>query len=322
VNDNPNDKEDEHADKDDIVPLPSEEVEPTSTTDTHVNTTSITTLMSEWKKTVEGQWSSVQEEWSEERERLARARDEWEARARAVDSGLERMRGVQRGIVRAQEVLEGQLGAVLHQQAGKNHVGWANGDAMGHEHHNGAATTSTRGGLVTPPSPRSQSSDSGRHGRRRRRRSSGSENAARSRSSSASVAHGHEDQDVDSGVEMDAKASTADIDDAELSSTTLAEEEDDPAVAAILPITKSKLLGAAGVGSQSEKEDPEGTLATPESSIYKLDSSLGSDSSSVGKQLHPLSESTLSDTREEVDSFVRFFFPVAFSVFRFWDLVS
>jgi len=195
---------------------------------------------------------------------------------------------------------------VMHQQAGKNHVEWANGDATGHEHHHGAnaTTTNTHGGLVTPPSPRSQSSDSGRYARRRRRRrSSGSENGGRSRSSSASAAHGHEDVDADSGVEMDAKVRTMDIDDAELSSTTLAEEEDDPAVAAVLPIAEAQVLGGAGGAAQSGKEDPERSLATPESSVYKLDSSLGSDSYSVGKQLHPLSESTLSDTREELEGF-------------------
>jgi hypothetical protein len=109
--------------------------------------------------------------------------------------------------------------------------------------------------------------------------------------------------DVDSGVEMDVKARIMDIDDAELSSTTLAEEEDDPAVAAVLPIAEAKALGGSGVAAQSEKEDPERTLATPESSVYKLDSSLGSDSYSVGKQLHPLSESTLSDTLEELEGF-------------------
>jgi hypothetical protein len=37
-------------------------------------------MLAEWKKLVEGQWSHVQEEWEEERERLKKARDEWEAK--------------------------------------------------------------------------------------------------------------------------------------------------------------------------------------------------------------------------------------------------
>ena len=39
---------------------------------------SLTEMINEWKKGVEGKWTSVQEEWSVEKDRLRRARDEWE----------------------------------------------------------------------------------------------------------------------------------------------------------------------------------------------------------------------------------------------------
>ncbi|KAF5342727.1 hypothetical protein D9757_014481 [Collybiopsis confluens] len=65
----------------------------TSTNAGKPSSSSLTTLLLEWKKTVQGQWSSVQEEWAQERQRLLRAReewegkrDEWEDRLRALDS--------------------------------------------------------------------------------------------------------------------------------------------------------------------------------------------------------------------------------------------
>jgi hypothetical protein len=48
----------------------------------------LTQMLNEWKKSVEGQWSSVREEWASERERLASAREEWEAKAKVVESSL------------------------------------------------------------------------------------------------------------------------------------------------------------------------------------------------------------------------------------------
>ena len=263
------------------VPLP----EATTATNPSVDMPSITSLMSEWKKSVEGQWSSVQEEWSQERERLARAREEWEARARAVDSGLERMNGVQSSIVRAQEKLEVQLGAVIDHQGGtiKHNI-------------------TTNGGLATPPSPpRSQSSDSGKYARRRRRRRSSSSSASsslnaepRSRSISPSPSA---TANMDSGIDMPVN----DVDDAELSSTTLAEEDEDPAIAAVLPLAKT--FGAAG------NQEAERMLATPEPSVYKLDSSV----TSLDSHPHPLAESMLGGMPEEV----RYFFRL-WSVFLFY----
>jgi len=43
----------------------------------------------EWRKGEEGQWSSFREEWTQEREGLAKACDEFEFELRHVDSGLE-----------------------------------------------------------------------------------------------------------------------------------------------------------------------------------------------------------------------------------------
>jgi hypothetical protein len=48
----------------------------------------LTQMLNEWKKSVEGQWSSVREEWASERERLASAREEWEAKVKIVEFNL------------------------------------------------------------------------------------------------------------------------------------------------------------------------------------------------------------------------------------------
>ena len=48
---------------------------------------SLVDMMTEWKKSVEGQWSPVREEWVDERECLAKARDE--SRASSVKSTMD-----------------------------------------------------------------------------------------------------------------------------------------------------------------------------------------------------------------------------------------
>ena len=123
---------------------------------------SLTTLVNEWKKGVEGQWGGVQEEWAQERERLSQARDEWERRVHAVEKGLEgTMAKVDAGLT----VLEQQ------QQPLRQHK------------QNGSA----RVGLVTPPSPRSLSSDSDSGGKsRRKKRSAASRGRSRSKDGSTS----------------------------------------------------------------------------------------------------------------------------------------
>ena len=96
-------------------------------------------MLNEWKKTVEGQWTSVREEWASERERLASAREEWEAKAKTVESTL--------GSVTAKvDASIASLAFAKHQH------GMGNGDAK--------VFHGTSGGLVTFPSPQSLSADS------------------------------------------------------------------------------------------------------------------------------------------------------------------
>ena len=124
---------------------------------------SLTTMLNEWKKSVEGQWSAVREEWSQERERLSRAREEWEARVRAVENGL----GSAVGRVDAGVATLAAIQTQVLQQQQRQQKTVSNGDA--------------RHGLVTPPSPRSLSSDSNSsRSRQRKRRSSSSRGRSRS----------------------------------------------------------------------------------------------------------------------------------------------
>ncbi|KAI9461341.1 hypothetical protein HD554DRAFT_2028256 [Boletus coccyginus] len=116
---------------------------------------SLTAMLNEWKKNVEGQWSAVQEEWSQERERLSKAKEEWESRARTLELGLDA------------KINAGVASIIALQR----HDRFPNGDIK----LNGG------GGLVTPPSPVSVASNSGRTKPRRRRSSS---SRGRSRSSS------------------------------------------------------------------------------------------------------------------------------------------
>jgi hypothetical protein len=112
----------------------------------------LTQMLNEWKKSVEGQWSSVREEWVSERERLASAREEWEAKAKSVESSLGSANAkVDAGLA--------SLALLQHQHS------LGNGDVK--------VFHGTSGGLVTPPSPRSLSADSNRPRQRRKRSHSG-----------------------------------------------------------------------------------------------------------------------------------------------------
>jgi hypothetical protein len=100
---------------------------------------SVTAALLAFKNSLQGQWSSVQEEWTQERDRLKRTRDDWETQMRGmVDERI---------------------------KAKFSHSAFAP-TSMSYPHGNG--------GLATPPSPRSLSADSahGSSGRRRRKRSS------------------------------------------------------------------------------------------------------------------------------------------------------
>ncbi|EIN08947.1 hypothetical protein PUNSTDRAFT_52392 [Punctularia strigosozonata HHB-11173 SS5] len=113
----------------------------------------LTEILSEWKKSVEVQWADVREEWGSERERLRKAREEWEARLQAVEQGVDGVaKKVEDGLAEAEAKVRATL-SIAH------HLG-ANGDAKGSSH-----------GLVTPPSPRSLSADSNKPRNRRRNKS-------------------------------------------------------------------------------------------------------------------------------------------------------
>jgi hypothetical protein len=118
---------------------------------------SITQMVNEWKKNVEGKWSSVQEEWNSERERLKRARDEWENKAKTMEEGI---------VSKVESTL-----ATFQLQ---NRQQLLNGNAKFELH---------GPGLVTPPSPRSLSSDSMRP-RSRKKRSASSRGRSKSPSHS------------------------------------------------------------------------------------------------------------------------------------------
>ncbi|TFK17608.1 hypothetical protein FA15DRAFT_710632 [Coprinopsis marcescibilis] len=135
---------------------------------------SLTDRISEWMKAVDGKWDRVQDEWHAERERLHRAREEWESKIKAVDERVVRL---------------GDEGKERFASLAASISAQAHGDAGGyggssHRGLNGDAAMKNGLGLVTPPSPRSIVSESpGRYtNRRRRRRSSGSRGRSRSRS--------------------------------------------------------------------------------------------------------------------------------------------
>ncbi|OSD07875.1 hypothetical protein PYCCODRAFT_1357554 [Trametes coccinea BRFM310] len=127
---------------------------------------SLTAMFTEWKKSVEGRWSSVQEDWNDERERLRRAKEEWESRMRAAEET----------ITGAASKVESGLLSLASFQA-QHQQGAMNGNAKPH----------SSGGLVTPPSPRSLSAESTRP-RQRRKRVSTSRGRTRSRSVSPGAA--------------------------------------------------------------------------------------------------------------------------------------
>jgi hypothetical protein len=105
---------------------------------------SLTEMINEWKKGVEGKWSSVQEEWNVEKDRLRRARDEWELKTKTIEDGI-------------LSRLESHISVIQQRE--------------GHRFMNGSAKPNGQG-LVTPPSPRSLSSDSMRPRSRKKRNGS------------------------------------------------------------------------------------------------------------------------------------------------------
>ena len=207
----------------------------------------LTQMLAEWKKSVEGQWSHVQEEWKEERERLKKAREEWEAKLGAALT------------VAANASTEvGSSSSLL--------IG--NGDVFKHN------------GLVTPPSPRSQSSNSPRYRRRRRRATSRSPTGERGRSMSPLS-----DED---GADPDTDATLANSDEASSSSSSRAYSPElirdfeilkekhltTDGTKTIAAIAAAGLTAAAATGINMQVQNAARTLATPEPFVHKLSSSM------------------------------------------------
>jgi hypothetical protein len=109
-------------------------------------------LLAAFQTSVESQWSTVRLEWGEEREWFNRMRQDIEAKVKVLENGIETVNSYHS----------------LNKVSSQCLVG--NGDP--------------RGGLVTPPSPRSLSSDSNQPRRRRRGRGSRSRSCSRGRSAS------------------------------------------------------------------------------------------------------------------------------------------
>ncbi|KAG5340641.1 hypothetical protein C0989_000896 [Termitomyces sp. Mn162] len=220
---------------------------------------SLTTMVTEWKKGMECQWSSVREDWDKERERLNQAREQLEGKLRSMDSGFEKLGATAAALKAQQEQIELRQKEQLFALEQKQHASLANGDAKSHI------------GLVTPPSPRSLSSDSNRSRRKPRR--------GRSRQRSRSASPGSGDDDTDA---------------------TLASEEADPfkgkssATGSLMGSLKAKVKPEDVYEVPEEEEDGDDTvlgvrsksgaetLATPESSVYLPSKSKSTNGSAIG----------------------------------------
>ena len=211
----------------------------------------LTQMLAEWKKSVEGQWSHVQEEWKEERERLKKAREEWEAKLGAALTVA----------ANASTDVAGSSSSLL--------IG--NGDVFKHI------------GLVTPPSPRSRSSNSPRYRRRRRRGTSISPSGERGRSMSLLS----DDDEADPDADTD--ATLANSDEASSSSSSRAYSPElirdfeilkekrfltTDGTKTIAVIAAAGLTAAAATGINMQVQNAARTLATPEPLVYKLSSSM------------------------------------------------
>ncbi|KAF6746576.1 hypothetical protein DFP72DRAFT_1152264 [Ephemerocybe angulata] len=179
---------------------------------------SLSERITEWMKNVEVKWNNVQEEWNLERERLGRAREEWERRVASLGQG-------QQG-----------TGSGFSNIGGYGRVG--NGDVVKHN------------GLVTPPSPRSQSSDSGRYRRRVRRRN----NAAAAKKEESASASGGESGDTDE--EEGAERSVG--------STSLA-----TSASSSFGVSTGASALANATADTAEDLKEKVMLATPEASVYQ-----------------------------------------------------
>lgn len=96
-------------------------------------------LFAEFTRTIEERWEGVKTDWEAERERMEKARGEWEARAKGLEEGVS-------GTASKFEIGIASLAAQL-----------ANMKTNGYRDLTANGPVKHKGGLVTPPSPRSLS---------------------------------------------------------------------------------------------------------------------------------------------------------------------
>jgi hypothetical protein len=109
---------------------------------------SLTSFFSEFKKSFDGQWNKVKEEWREEHERLKRAREEWESKSKSLDINLKKVSQLNVMMSNLVKDVQGQKNELMRLQERvvmKQQQQFTLGEVV-------------RSGLVTPFSPRSQSS--------------------------------------------------------------------------------------------------------------------------------------------------------------------
>ncbi|KAJ6510379.1 hypothetical protein C8R45DRAFT_963896 [Mycena sanguinolenta] len=136
-----------------VSSAPSKAAETKTATESPTTAESVTAALLSFKNSLQSQWTSIQEEWAQERDHLKRTRDDWETQ----------MRGM------VDERIKAKFTNSTFAPT-----------SMSYPHGNG--------GLATPPSPRSLSADSAHGssgGRRRRKRST-----SRGRSSSPKGVNG------------------------------------------------------------------------------------------------------------------------------------
>ena len=205
----------------------------------------LTQMLTEWKKSVEGKWTLVQEEWKEERERLKKAREEWEAKLGTANASID----------------VGSSSSVL--------IG--NGDVFKHN------------GLVTPPSPKSESSNSPRYRRRRKRATSISPTGERGRSMSLVSDDDGTDPDADTDAtlansdEASSSSSSRAYSPELIRDLGILKEKHfltTDGTKTIAAIAAAGLTAAATTGINMQVENTARTLSSPEPLVYKLSSSM------------------------------------------------
>jgi hypothetical protein len=186
----------------------------------------------------------VREEWALERERLASAWEEQETKVKAVKTSL--------GTAASKfDAGLASLAILQHQQQGLA-LGMGNGEIVKGFHRSG------RGGLVTPPSPRSLSADLNRP-RQRRKKVSGSRGRSASR--------GTEVETIDRGAESKSNTTSTHPSLDQPYTPSLPDESSD-ADADSDPLRKD-LTDSNPNSLSSKKTSSIHLLETPESSVHR-----------------------------------------------------